>query len=202
MKQCYLCSVNLIKNVNKSKDHVPPACIFPSGTPHRITVPCCKSCNEEYKQLDERMRNYMAGLSPLLSEPTEKGRRAVTSSAKLAREYLSHTKPHPTLVDGNGQPRLVFYFNDEELTKWLSRIVKGLYFYKNHRSICESAVFTTKVLSQIQPQPSNTFPFEKGLELRPYFVYGVVHDDNEPNTDFWVLIFYDQFVFTVTVYTP
>jgi hypothetical protein len=36
---------------------------------------------------------------------------------------------------------------------------------------------------------------ERGLEFRPYFVYGVI---KEENTDFWVLIFYDYLMFSVT----
>ena len=203
MKQCYLCGTNLIKNVNKSKDHIPPDCFFPSGTQPMITVPCCIKCNEQYRQLDEKMRSFIATLSNTTSsEPIEKGKRAILKSPETAREYLSYTKPHQTLVDGNGQPRLVFYFNNEELTRWLSRIVKGLFFYENRRRISDAAIFTAKAMPEIQPQPSHTFPFERGLKRRPYFVYGVVHDDNESNKDFWVFIFYDQIIFVVTVYTP
>ena len=168
-----------------------------------ITVPCCIKCNEQYHELDEKMRNFIVILSSSnSSEPIAKAKRAILRSPKTAREYLSYTKSHPTLVNNNGQPRLVFYFNDEELTRWLSRIVKGLFFYQNRRRISDAAIFTAKALSEIRPQPSRTFPFEKGLERRPYFIYGMVQDDNEPNKDFWVLVFYDQIVLSVTVEIP
>lgn len=203
MKQCYLCGANLIKNDNKSKDHVPPDCIFPVGTQSMITVPCCITCNERYRKLDDKMRNSIATLSSAVSsEPIEKAKRAILKSPKMIKEYLSYTKSHPTLVNDDGQPRLLFYFDSEELTRWLSRIVKGLFFHENGRRISDTAIFTVKALPEIRPQPSHTFPFEKGLERRPYFVYGVVQDDNEPNKDFWVLVFYDQIVFSVTVEIP
>ena len=203
MQQCYLCGANLIKKTNKSKDHVPPACIFPAGMQSTITVPCCITCNKHYSILDDKMRNFIATLSIAVpSAPVEKAKRAILKSPKTAREYLSYTKSHATLVDDNGQPRLVFHFNNEELTRWLSRIVKGLFFHENRRRISDAAIFTAKALPEIQPQPSHTFPFEKGLELRPYFVYGVVKEDNEPNKDFWVFIFYDRIVFIVTVEAP
>ena len=203
MKQCYLCSANLIKNDNKSKDHVPPDCIFPAGTQSMITVPCCITCNEQYRKLDDKMRNFIATLSSTASsEPIEKAKWAILKSPKMIRRYLSYTKSHPTLVNDNGQPGLLFYFDSEELTKWLSRIVKGLFFHENRRRISDRAVFTAKALPEIRPPPSHTFPFEKGLERRPYFVYGVVQDGNEPNKDFWVLLFYDQIVFSVTVEIP
>jgi len=203
VKQCYLCGANLLKNVNRSKDHIPPDCFFPVGMQSMITVPCCITCNEQYRKLDEKMRNFIATLSSSVSsEPIEKAKRAVLKSPKMAREYLSHTKPHPTLVTDDGQSRLLFYFDGAELTRWLSRVVKGLFFHENRRRISDAAVFTVKALPEIRPQPSHTFPFENGLERRPYFVYGVVQDDNEPNKDFWVLVFYDQIVFSVTVETP
>jgi len=203
MEQCYLCGANLLKKVNRSKDHIPPDCVFPAGTQPMITVPCCIKCNEQYGKLDEKMRNFIATLSGgASSEPIGKAKRAVLKSPETAREYLSYTKPHPNLLGNDGQPRLLFYFNGEELTTWLSRIVKGLYFHENRRRISDGAVFTAKPLPEIRPQPSHTFPFEKGLERRPYFVYGVVQDDNKPNRDFWVLVFYDQIVFSVTVEIP
>ena len=203
MKQCYLCGKNLIKNVNKSKDHVPPDCIFPAGTQFTITVPCCITCNEQYHKLDEKMRNFIASLtSTVSSEPIKKAKRAILKSPKMIKEYLSYTKSHPTLVNDDGQPGLLFYFDSEELTRWLSRIVKGLFFHENRRRISDTAIFTAKALPEIPPQPSHIFPFEKGLERRPHFVYGMVQDDNEPNKDFWVLVFYDQIVFSVTVEIP
>ena len=203
MKQCYLCGKNLIKNVNKSKDHVPPDCIFPAGTQSMITVPCCITCNEQYRKLDDKMRNFIATLSSTVSsEPIEKAKRAILKSPKMIRRYLSYTKSHPTLVNDNGQPGLLFYFGSEELTRWLSRIVKGLFFHENRRRISDTAIFAVKALPEIRPQSSHTFPFEKGLERRPYFIYKVVQDDNEPNKDFWVLVFYDQIVFSVMVEIP
>ena len=64
MTQCYLCGVELINNKNKSKDHVPPDCIFPQDKPlNLITVPCCIKCNKEYGKLDERMQNFFAILA-------------------------------------------------------------------------------------------------------------------------------------------
>jgi hypothetical protein len=96
MKQCYLCGEELINKRNKTKDHVPPYCIFPQDKPRNLlTIPCCKKC--------------------------------------------------------------------------------------------------------FVPQPSYTFPMEKGLEFRPYFDYGVTQ---EPNNEFWVLYFYDKLTFSVSVDNP
>ncbi|MBN1294458.1 MAG: hypothetical protein JXB48_21655 [Candidatus Latescibacteria bacterium] len=106
------------------------------------------------------------------------------------------------MVDKNGNSRLFFYFKEDELHKWLIRVVKGLYFNSNKTLIDEHSIFKVGILSQLKPQLSDTFPMEKGLELRPYFVYGVVKIEDKLNSECWVLIFYDDLIFTVTVEMP
>lgn len=203
MKFCYLCGVPLKRKVNKSKDHIPPDCFFPSDTQYMITVPCCIDCNRKYRPLDEKMRNYITSLTTHFSlEPYKKGKKAVLKSPKLIKEYLSHTKQHPNLKDESGQPRLIFYFNQNELGQWLIRLVKGLYFHENGRRIDENAIFEAKSHPEIYPPPSDTFKMEKGLERRPYFIYGVVKDDINSNIECWVFIFYERLIFSIVVKTP
>ena len=198
MKQCYLCGEELIKNKNKSRDHVPPDCIFPQDKPaNLITIPCCKRCNEEFKQMDEKMRNFFALLAGDKSGSVGQiARREVLRSRKWSEAFLSYTKKHPTLIDDTGKPRLVFYFDDDELEAWLIRVVKGLFYRNNGGRISDTAIYKVGKYPQFVPQPSDTFPMEKGLKFRPYFVYGVIQ---EPNNDFWVLIFYDHLIFSVSV---
>jgi hypothetical protein len=201
MKQCYLCGVDLVKNKNRSKDHIPPDCIFPQDKPpNLITVPCYKKCNEEYKQLDQRMRNYFALVAGDKSGSVGQiAQREVNRSQRWQEVFLSYTKKHPTLVDNSGKPRLVFYFDDDELKRWLVRVVKGLFYKQNKTSIDDVATFKIEKYPQFTPQSSDTFPMESGLEFRPYFIYGVIQ---EPGNDFWVLVFYDHLIFSVSVDLP
>lgn len=199
MKYCYLCGEKLIKNQNKSKDHVPPDCIFPSNKPlNLITIPCCKSCNEGFKSLDQKMRNFFAILAGDKSGEVGKiAKNEVLRSRKLRSDFLSHTKELTTVVH-DSKPMLAFYFNDEELERWLVRVVKGLSFRRNSSRISDCATYSIKKFPELTPQSSTTFPMEKGLEFRPYFVYGVIQ---ERDSDFWVLIFYDHLMFGITVKT-
>ena len=129
----------------------------------------------------------------------KKAQQEILRSQKLSSEFLSYTKEHPSLVDDQGNPRLVLYFDKDELKHWLVRIVKGLFFYRNNKTrISDSAVYEVEPLSEYTPQPSNTFPPEDGLEFIPHFSYCAVAKDK---TDFWVLIFYDYLMFSVTVKT-
>lgn len=200
MTICYLCGTSLIKNVNKTRDHIPPECIFPAGT-NNITVLCCKDCNEEYDPLDEKIRNHMASLFTIPTRPIEKGHRAVLQSQKLAKEYLSYTQEHPTLKGKNGEPRLIYYFNKVELDKWLIRIVKGLYFHEKKKRINEQAKFEPKAHPEIYPPKSGSFPLEEGLERRPYFTYSF-QENISINEDFWLFMFYDKLLFSVIVKFP
>ncbi len=201
MKKCYLCGEELINKRNKSKDHVPPYCIFPQEKPRNlITIPCCKNCNNEFAQLDEKMRDFLAILALDKSGDVGKNaKRNVLKTQKRRDEFLAYTKKNPTLLDDNGNPRLEFFFNRDELNAWLIRVVKGLFFRRYKTRISDNAIYKVDPIPQFVPQPSDTFPMEKGLEFRPYFVYGVIQ---EPNNDFWVLYFYDKLTFSVSVNNP
>ena len=146
------------------------------------------------------MRNYLAILAGKNSgEVGSKAEKVVLNNPKLRKKFLSHTKKHPSMVDSDGNPRLLFFFDDEELQRWLIRVVKGIFFYRNKRRISDKAIYSIEKHPEFRPPPSMTFPMEDGLELRPYFIYGIVQ---ESSYDFWVLIFYDHLIFTVTVETP
>ncbi|MCG7853234.1 MAG: HNH endonuclease [Methanosarcinaceae archaeon] len=196
-KSCYLCGSTLLKNINKSKDHVPPDCIFPDTKPKNlITLPCCEDCNKEYGILDEKMKNYISILAG------EKSKNEILKSPKLRNDFLKHTQPHSTLIDSSGNPRLLFNFKNEELDRWIVRIVKGLYFNKYKKRMHEHSIYKVKAHPELAPQHSETFPMEEGLNLRPFFVYGFVKDENKENRNTWVLIFYDHLIFTVSVDYP
>jgi hypothetical protein len=198
LQYCYLCGNKLLKNKNKSKDHVPPDCIFPQEKPaNLITVPCCTDCNGAFSQLDQKMRNFFTILAGDKSgELGKKAQSEILRSRKLSSDFLSYTKEHPSLVNEQGKSRLVFYFDKDELSRWLIRVVKGLWFHRKKTRISDSSVYEVDILSQFMPQPSNTFPLEDGLEFRPHFGYGVVVEETY---DFWALIFYDHLMFSVTV---
>ncbi|OGO65584.1 MAG: hypothetical protein A2029_08400 [Chloroflexi bacterium RBG_19FT_COMBO_47_9] len=143
------------------------------------------------------MRNYFAILAGDKSGIVGQiAKRAILESGKLRELFLSYTKEHPTLIDDIGNQRLVFYFNDDELKTWLIRVVRGVSYYINKKRISDTAIYKLFIYPKLIPQPSDTFPMEKGLEFRPYFVSGVIQ---ELNNDFWVLIFYDKLIFSVSI---
>ena len=198
MKSCYLCGKPLARKVDRTRDHVPPECIFPSEKPDNLlTLPCCRECNSKYGKLDERMRNYIAILAATASgDAGDKARREVLRSAKLVADFLEHTRPHPTMTGPSGEPRGLFFFDDNELSDWLTRIVKGLYFARTGERLLDTTEYSIQKLPEIKPQSSLSFPMENGLQFRPHFTYGRVPHAVE---DTYFLIFYDSLMFSVTV---
>ena len=198
MTLCYLCGSPLIRGRNWTRDHIPPTCIFPREKPRNlITVPCCLACNQQFKQLDQKMRNHIGVLagdrSPEVAKTAEDD---ILRSFKLSMEFLSQTKPHPALQDDQGRPRALFFFNESELTEWIGRIVKGLVYHRTGRILPRDIPLRVKSLPEIVPQPSASFPMEDGLQFRPHFVYGEVRGQD---TDTWILVFYDHLVFAATL---
>ena len=154
-KECYLCGTTLIKNINKSKDHVPPECIFPDDKPDNlITVPCCTECNKEFNPLDEKMKNYLSIIAgEKSSDAGKKSIDEILKSRKLRTDFLAHTKQHSSLKDDSGNPRLLFNFNNEELDRWLVRIVRGLYLNKYKKRMHEHSIYKVKAHPELAPQP-------------------------------------------------
>ena len=73
-KPCVYCYCLL---ENGTKDHVPPKCIFPKGTPGLITVPSCEICNSRFGKDDEYFRQVIAfaiesSEHPQAKEPIDK----------------------------------------------------------------------------------------------------------------------------------
>jgi hypothetical protein len=145
------------------------------------------------------MRNYVAILAAAASgDPGEKARREVLRSPKLVADFLTHTRPHPTMTDPQGEPRHLFFFDDRELSDWLTRIVKGLHFARTGERLPGATQFSVNKLPELKPQSSLTFPMEDGLQFRPHFTYGRVPDAPQ---DVWILVFYDSLVFSVAVHS-
>ncbi len=200
MANCYLCGIKLIKNKNKSRDHVPPDCIFPVKKPlNLITVPCCIKCNGKFKELDEKMRNHFAILAGDKSQDLgKKSTRELFRNNKKMDEFISNTQLYPSLKDKNGHHGLLYYFDEDEINLWLIRLVKGIYFKKNKTRL-ENVEFSVKQHPDINPPSCKLFHFEEGLEYCPYFVYKMLTDDKNKNLTHWILMFYDHLIFQVTV---
>jgi hypothetical protein len=199
---CYLCGKEIIKKFNMEKDHVPPDCIFPDNEKpaNLITVKCCTSCHDAFDTIDEKMRNHIAILAGNKSGTVGKrAMRVLLRNPKLLKVFVSQTQIEQIPREDIHSNRLRYFFSDDELERWLIRIVKGLYFHRFKKLIENGLDYCVKKLPELIPPSSMTFQMEEGLEMRPYFVYGI---DKTPELDYWLLIFYDRIAFSVTITKP
>lgn len=108
------------------------------------------------------MRNFFAILADKNSvEVGDIARRVILRSPQLSGEFQSHAKPHPSLVDSAGNPRHLFFFDDEELNPLLVRVVKGLFYHKNGFRLSDEVIFKVGKLPELEPPSSDTFPMDE-----------------------------------------
>ena len=189
---CYLCGVPLKRGVNRSKDHIPPDNIFPSGT-LQITVPCCIKCNGDYSSVDEIMRNRLVFTSefspPLLRNTAQRSMK--NAIAKVGDLNLFDA------IDEEGRNRIGIRFNDHIALRWLERIVRGHHYYLYREPLSKEAKITTSLLPQAVPD----FLREQFDNDRLKCFYCDImpkelsNDFVGPNKTVWMMIFYQKLFF-------
>jgi hypothetical protein len=127
-KLCYLCGTT----ENLTRDHIPPANLFPDPKPKNlITVDCCKSCNESFSKDDEAFRFWVStsifrsGAGDWIWE-NKVVPSFVTRNKKLvqnARNYISSQKIATPVGDIDAP---ILNFPRERARRYLTRITKGL----------------------------------------------------------------------------
>lgn len=197
MIECYLCGRKLLKR-DTTKDHIPPDCIFPDAKPpNLITVKCCVHCHRQFSVLDERMRNYIAVIAITQSgEVGEKARNRIMRSPEFIYDFLEHTREHPGLTSAEGDPRLLFFFTEDEMNKWLIRMVKGLHFHRFRSRMPEGMTFVVKARPELEPPEVLAMLDDVESRLGPHFAYGLVEQNG---IRLWILSFYDHVLFTVAI---
>lgn len=157
-KICYSCGKPLCENnkckrqshckISKTLDHIPPKGLFEQnkGYPNiisnpekqKITVPCCRECNNIYSKDEENFLLYITILSAKYSEIAEyalKTRyKTLDNNNLLARNYVNNMKGDIYLPTKSGiyeSAKIFGMHKDREIKsiqKILAKIVKGFYY--------------------------------------------------------------------------
>jgi hypothetical protein len=154
--QCYLCGVELEKNVNRTRDHVPPEGLFPLPLPSDlITVPACRKCNNS-KCVDEEFFRLIAttGERPIAEAVNVWNTRVVGSTLKKGRcrpqiEALRRTFQQVPIVE-HGVERLAEAFTvpAEFLKRMAVNISRGVIAYLNPTWATHQVPLQTAILNQ------------------------------------------------------
>lgn len=157
---CYSCGKPLCENykckeqryckISKTLDHIPPKGLFKQnkGYPNiisnpekqKITVPCCRECNNLYSKDEENFLIYItmiaAAKGSKIAEYALKNRyRTLDKNKLLARNYINNIKGKVDITTKSGiyiEPGVIFGINKnkeiESIQKILKKMVKGFYY--------------------------------------------------------------------------
>ena len=197
-KFCYSCGKLLCENnkckrqphckISKTLDHIPPKGLFEQnkGYPNiisnpeksRITVPCCRECNNTYSKDEENFLIYITMIAAAkgnkIAEYALKNRyKTLDNNKKLGRNYFGNMKGNIYMPTESGilEKGIVFGLNRnievESIRKILTKIVRGFY-YK----------YTNKILSkEVFWLADNVFYMKKGLH---YYLRNPIPEYSKP----------------------
>lgn len=130
-KRCVYCNCFL---ESKTRDHVPPKCLFPKGTQGLITVPSCNTCNSGFAKDDEYFRQMIvfaieSSKHPQAKEPIDKALRNLNrdESKKFRRKFFETLRERQVeyepglLEDGAEYP-----IDLQRIGNVVSRTVRGI----------------------------------------------------------------------------
>ena len=212
--RCYLCGRPVRKYSvdpgetpppdHLTRDHVPPAGLFPDPKPSNLlTVPCCYQCNNRKSSFEERLRilatipfdRNQAG-AKIAAEKVFAGTLARGSQIDFIGEMLRSMRPIP------GHPELQRITVDA--TEWklgMIRIVKGLLAALFPEYEVDGSVFGAMdlrpVATEEQLRAMAVLKNAKHLERGSGVFHAWYHVEPEPLAGCWMLAFYECLGFLV-----
>jgi hypothetical protein len=204
MSICYLCGVEL--QGNATDDHVPPKGLFAPNTP-QVTVPCCLPCNKSYAVLDEEIRNQLSFISAEVPTPVQsKTMRSLAlrpdDDERIYRiRKLKFEKLALRNVVVDNRERFLITLDQQKLDRWMSRIVKGLYFHERRQRLPDSATFVTTPIYDAEP-PSWMFHDLDDERSRVFWfdlLPASLQMEYAPDAETWMFIFYKKLLIITDV---
>jgi hypothetical protein len=219
---CYLCG-QPIEPENRDDDHVPPKQFFPSEIRQRInldrliTLPTHRKCNSSYQQDEDYFVNTIAAVSyenPILralwrdiarsAQRVESFRFNIMILKQLQYEAVS---PGGILMSGRSQ----IIYQKERIDRVVWKIVRGLFYYKNHRLLPEETIHFIQYMHGRNTGLDN--PHVRNIlevvlsqdahgEYGRIFAYKFLVNEQEENVTAWALLFWDRHIFLIGHHDP
>lgn len=186
---CYLCD----KKGADTKDHVPPKCFLNDGNfnnQNRITLPAHKSCNQEYSEIEEYVRDLIGPTTSFL----KKGEKIYNKTLKSwnrkpgqirKNEILKKSKPvliknSSGIITGKG---IAVEKDRKKMIAFGKKIAKGLIYFDTDYVISNKDILCADI-------PIEYLEKEKDKELKKGNPFWVTMT-NESNKHYQ----FDEFVF-------
>ena len=205
MVMCAYCGCQSEK---MEREHVVPKLLFPKPLPQiMVTVPACGKCNDEKKEDDEYLRDFLvidhenSGVSVIEGPLKEKLIRAAgRGQSLLARDVRDKTQLLPVHSPGGlylgralGVP-----VDHVRANRLFSRIVRGLHFKLYNRRLPDDVKFEVRRLyPQSKQHVVNTLVQMGVQECRSIgdsfqCMHGI--DAKDPTVTYWLMRFFNIFI--------
>ena len=151
--KCYWCGTDAT-----SKEHVPPKNLFPKGSKKdMITVGSCKTHNEMFSKLDERLRFHLTFVSdsPIAQELFTK--KSIKGISRPESRKLSHNLVNNFVPDYNGKK--LQREDTRILDLYFEKIIRGLHFHHSNSHFKGSTSYFSNKVSHLQMTANAHFYF-------------------------------------------
>lgn len=200
-KVCYLCGQKAT-----TRDHIPPASIFPKPRPSNLTtVPSCRPCNEDAQLDDEYFRLVVTTGSPdsnvaqtlvnsKIIRQFKRRRALLVEFMRGAIDRIEVRSPGGIIL--GHEPG--FRFDRSRVQKIIDKTVRGLFYHHYDQRLPDDYVVRDYILNPVVDEAI----FQE-LELAynetedKVFIHLFGHAVEDPNCTMWVLVFYGSTVFVV-----
>jgi hypothetical protein len=196
MRPCIYCGIR----PGKTKDHVPPRCLFDFPLPHntqRITVPCCEVCRRAGESDEALYRNLF--ISTRESEQNSVAQKLAAKRDKAFDEDFSqvlraveHMLPVRVTTPHGSSIAPAFNFDSPPMHRFVLRMCRALLHKETNSGFVQCRIQTWKV----NPAPDQREIF-KGVPARiisEEFAYAGIFWRGE-KVSMWLLNFYQSLEF-------
>ena len=200
--KCYLCGAT----ENITRDHIPPVGFFVCPLPDNlITVPCCRSCNDSFKNDDEAARAFFTAYrwqsdKGLWVWKNKVAASTLKRSPKLAQHMRTSLLLLPVRTDKGVEVMPAIQFPPERMNRWLIRITRGLLakFYPHIETL--DMHFEVQQIAPSQDIAAFMFKTMKYDERGDgvFRFWRNIVEDGAHYLGIWSYVFYDGLCFKVT----
>jgi hypothetical protein len=219
MPLCAICG-EMVGKV--TSDHIPPKSMFGTKPSNLITVPACANCNGGSSTDDEYFRLIASEVDTATHPDAKKASEAIARSmarpqAQGFREGLRRSIYGIEVEEGGEKQIKPFVGLDvQRLDRTASKIVKGLFYHVKGYPVPRSYKILATNLDLFMEKPSSVevakliynYLLPKCSWIKPtvignnVFSYQIFYEDDDPNTVFVLMVFYERWRYFGLVMEP
>lgn len=208
---CPFCADNTVEHNGEkyiSREHVPPLCIFTGHNDDLITIPSCKECNNGTSKYDIELKFalgiHLGRTSQEFWQSTRESLKKDKPSRKKRQKEIIQSIPDEITDNGFGVVGHKIPFKSKPVNIVISKICKGLHWYVSNQLLPKNCKIDINFIHRGQKLDKNISQlFDKFGQIlstgNATFKATYALPIDEINASIWLLEFYGQPCFLVTI---